>query len=687
MMERQRTSGERPSHGPLEHAVASVREYAVFLLDASGRVVTWNAGAELIKGYTRDEIVGRHFSCFYPAEARDAGRPDDELRIAAQLGHVEDEGWRLRKDGSRFWANVVITALFDDRKQVRGFLKITRDLTERRQAEDQLRVSEERFRLLVESVEDYAIFMLDPEGHIVSWNVGAHRIKGYAASEILGQHFSTFYPPEEVAIGKPAALLRTALATGQVEDEGWRVRKDGTRFWANVVITAVHDAEGRLRGFAKVTRDLTQRRYIESLESAGREMSEFLAMLSHELRNPLAPIRNAVALMAAREATDPTTQWARDVIDRQTALLAHLVEDLLDVTRITVGKLQLRLEPTDMAAVIGRAVETIRPVVEARRHHLTVSTPEQPLRVVADLVRLTQVLTNILTNAAKYTPDGGRIALILEHDGTEAVVRVRDSGMGIAPELLPRIFDLFAQGQQGLDRREGGLGVGLALARRLMQLHGGSVTASSEGRGRGRPAHRRRPQRAGGGRQRRLRPGPRAPPRSLGLRAAHRARRTRRARRRGDAPAGRRPARHRLARHGRLRGGAPPACDAGVRRDADHRSLGVWPGGGSAARARRRLRSTPREAGRGRPAAQHVAGAAVGPETRSFAKTRFSQVVKRRARTDLHLRTHGITPMKRAPRGAWRRRANFNAEWERCSTRSRSSSSYCGCWAWYRPIP
>jgi PAS domain S-box-containing protein len=485
MMERQRTSGERPSHGPLEHAVASVREYAVFLLDASGRVVTWNAGAELIKGYTRDEIVGRHFSCFYPAEARDAGRPDDELRIAAQLGHVEDEGWRLRKDGSRFWANVVITALFDDRKQVRGFLKITRDLTERRQAEDQLRVSEERFRLLVESVEDYAIFMLDPEGHIVSWNVGAHRIKGYAASEILGQHFSTFYPPEEVAIGKPAALLRTALATGQVEDEGWRVRKDGTRFWANVVITAVHDAEGRLRGFAKVTRDLTQRRYIESLESAGREMSEFLAMLSHELRNPLAPIRNAVALMAAREATDPTTQWARDVIDRQTALLAHLVEDLLDVTRITVGKLQLRLEPTDMAAVIGRAVETIRPVVEARRHHLTVSTPEQPLRVVADLVRLTQVLTNILTNAAKYTPDGGRIALILEHDGTEAVVRVRDSGMGIAPELLPRIFDLFAQGQQGLDRREGGLGVGLALARRLMQLHGGSVTASSEGRGRG----------------------------------------------------------------------------------------------------------------------------------------------------------------------------------------------------------
>jgi PAS domain S-box-containing protein len=196
-----------------------------------------------------------------------------------------------------------------------GFSKITRDLTERRQHEEEVRQNEEHFRLMVEAVQDYAIFMLDPDGRVASWNAGAERIKGYRPSEIIGQHFSRFYPPDSVARGWPDEELERARATGRFEDEGWRIRKDGSRFWANVVITAVHDPSGQLRGFTKITRDLTERRRVETLEEEGRQINEFLAMLGHELRNPLAPIRNAVAVMGAKGVADPTRSsksiWAK----------------------------------------------------------------------------------------------------------------------------------------------------------------------------------------------------------------------------------------------------------------------------------------------------------------------------------------------------------------------------------------
>ncbi|MBE8521288.1 PAS domain S-box protein [Amycolatopsis sp. H6(2020)] len=243
--------------------VQGVLDYAIFMLDTGGRIASWNAGAERIKGYAAEEIIGQHFSVFYPADDVAAGKPARELELAVAEGRLEDEGWRLRKDGTRFWANVVITALYDERGELRGFGKVTRDVTERRAAEAALRESEERFRLLVQSVQDYAIFMLDTGGRIASWNAGAERIKGYAAEEIIGQHFSVFYPADDVAAGKPAWELEVAVAEGRLEDEGWRVRKDGTRFWANVVITALYDEQGRLHGFGKVTRDMTERRNAE----------------------------------------------------------------------------------------------------------------------------------------------------------------------------------------------------------------------------------------------------------------------------------------------------------------------------------------------------------------------------------------------------------------------------------------
>src|SRR5688572_24681658 len=238
--------------------VEQAKDYALFVLDKDGRVMTWNLGAQRIKGYAAEEIVGRHFSVFYTREAVDSGWPQHELKIAASEGRFEDEGWRVRKDGSRFWANVIITALRDENGALLGYSKITRDLTERRLHEEALRQTEERFRVLIEGVVDYAIFMLDPEGMVSSWNAGAQRIKGYGRDEIVGKHFSRFYLAADVEAGKPWEELATARREGRAESEGWRVRKNGERFWARAIVTALYDEGRHLRGFAKVTQDLSE---------------------------------------------------------------------------------------------------------------------------------------------------------------------------------------------------------------------------------------------------------------------------------------------------------------------------------------------------------------------------------------------------------------------------------------------
>ena len=273
-------SGFHQSEERFAQLVAGVRDYAVFLLDSQGNVATWNAGAERIKGYRAEEIIGQHFSRFYTSDAVSSGWPAHELDVTSQTGRFEDEGWRVRKDGSRFWANVVITAIHSPAGEVRGFLKITRDLTDRKQAEEKLRLSEERFRLIVDGIQDYAIFMLDPRGHVATWNAGAARLKGYTADEIIGQHFSRFYPRDAVERGWPDYELQCAAAEGRFEDEGLRVRKDGSLFWANVVITALRDESSVLRGFAKVTRDLTDRH--EAEENARRILQEEAARKAAE---------------------------------------------------------------------------------------------------------------------------------------------------------------------------------------------------------------------------------------------------------------------------------------------------------------------------------------------------------------------------------------------------------------------
>ena len=465
--------------------VESVVDYAIFMLAPDGTILTWNSGAEKLKGYAPAEIIGRSFEIFYPPDAIARRWPQHELEVATAKGRYEEEGWRLRKDGTRFWASVTITALRGPDGRLEGFVKVTRDLTEKRLREEALRQSEEQFRLLLESVKDYAIFMLDPEGTILTWNSGAEAIKGYTASEVLGRNFRMFFTAQDILEGKPQAELAVAKSRGRAESAGWRVRKDGSVFWANAVLTPVHDDHGQLRGFAKVTRDLSEQRRLQEVEQAGRRMQEFIAMLAHELRNPLAPIRNAVSLMQDDRLGAPERRQATSIIDRQLGHLTHLVDDLLDVGRIATGKIWLRDELIDYRQVIGLSVESARDAIDRHGHELVIDVPEAAIALRGDPTRLTQALLNLLTNAAKYTPDKGRIELKVAVVDGIVVTSVKDNGRGVAPEAQERIFDLFTQERPSTGMNDPGLGIGLALARALVEQHGGQLSVESLGVGHG----------------------------------------------------------------------------------------------------------------------------------------------------------------------------------------------------------
>ena len=502
-----RTEHLRQSEERFRLLVDGVRDYAIFMLDPDGIVLTWNAGAQRFKGYEAGEIIGSHFSRFYPLEALARGLPAHELEVAAAVGSFEDEGWRVRKDGSQFWANVVITAMRDASGTLIGFSKVTRDLTQRRNHEEALRRSEERFRLLVEGVSGYAIFMLDVNGKVATWNVGAQRIKGYAADEIIGRHISVFYPQEVRDSGWPDYELQQAAEHGSFVDTGWRLRKDGTQLWANVTITALRDDHGRLMGFAKLTRDLTESRRFEAIELANEERErlldaersarmaaqratrikdEFLATLSHELRTPLSAILGWTQILLKGLVDGAAGQRrAIEVIDRNARAQVQLIDDLLDLSRILAGKMRLDLRQVSLSEIVQAAVESARPTAEAKEVRLRCVVDPSPIRVNADATRLQQVVWNLLTNAIKFTPRGGQVQVLVQRVDSHVELSVSDTGAGIPADFLPHVFERFSQHDSSSTRAHGGLGLGLAISRQLVELHAGTIRASSAGEGQG----------------------------------------------------------------------------------------------------------------------------------------------------------------------------------------------------------
>lgn len=491
--------------------IDAVQDYAIFLLSPTGEIRSWNRGASRITGYTADEMLGKSFSKLYTEFDLRNRKPQRELEVASAEGRIEDEGWRIRRDGKRFWANTVITALRDQQGKLIGFAKVTRDLTERRNAEEQLRQSEELFRLLVESVKDYAIFVLDPGGYVQSWNAGARRIKGYEASEIIGRHFSTFYPTED--LWKPEKELEIAKEKGSVEDEGWRVRKDGSRFWANVVITAIFDESGTLRGFAKVTRDITERKKAEEVrqslleqrearllaeeerrraeasyvaaQEANRAKDEFLMTLSHELRTPMTAVLGWARLLPSMSPTDPMFADGIASIARSAELQARLIDDVLDVSRILSGKLRLSRDTVDVERMLRASVDAVRAMAAARSVDIKMYFDPQLGTLIADATRLQQIVWNLLTNAVKFTPKGGQVDLTGRRTASHIQITVSDTGEGIESSFLPHVFEPFRQAETPRTRVHGGLGLGLSIVRYLVEAHGGTVSAESAGRGKG----------------------------------------------------------------------------------------------------------------------------------------------------------------------------------------------------------
>lgn len=466
--------------------VENVRDYAIFLLDTRGHIVTWNRGAQRLKGYTADEILGRHFSIFYPPAEAVTGKCDHELEVAASEGRFEEEGWRLRKDGSRFWANVTITALRTDDGVLVGFGKVTRDLTERKVAEREA----QRFRLLVESVKDYGIFMLDPTGHVATWNIGAKRLVGFEASEIIGRHFSVFYSPADIAAGKCEEELEIAAEEGRFEEEGWRVRKDGTPFFASVTITALYE-QSRVVGFAKVTRDLTERRAIEERQRAlaaetaalterkrVQEFQErFLAILGHDLRNPLAAIDMGASLLQQRSENDPTGHRVVDRILTSTRRMTRMIDQILDLTRSRLsGRLTVEPAPMDLGAMLSDVVEELRAANPTR----VIELRAVPQSGAWDRDRLEQVFSNLVGNALHHGDPTTPVVVEIRGDGSTTSVSVHNGGSPIPDTLRAELFNPFRRGERdSRTKHTEGLGLGLYISRELVLAHGGDITVDS----------------------------------------------------------------------------------------------------------------------------------------------------------------------------------------------------------------
>ena len=471
--------------------VESIRDYAIYMLDADGTVTNWNAGAQRFKGYTADEIVGQNFSRFYRQEDREAGLPQRNLRLAAENGQFEEEGWRVRKDGSQFWAHVVIDRIVDPHGRLVGFAKITRDLTERKLRDDALKLSEQQFGLLVKGVTDYALYMLDPKGNVASWNAGASRIKGYEESEILGQHFSRFYTKEERDSGEPEQNLAIALETGSVEREGWRVRKDGSRFWAHVVIDAIRDDQGNLLGFAKVTRDISERREAQiQLDQARNALFQSQKMeaigqltggVAHDFNNLLMAILGSLEIVSQRMPPDPRISPFLENAVKGAQRGAALTQRMLAFARrqeLATGPVDVAETVASMSGIFDRA---LGPAVL-----VTARMPPTLPPALTDRAQLESALLNLAVNARDAMPAGGSIVVSAEEaivkkpegnlvPGRYVILSIKDEGEGMDEETLVRATEPFFT-TKGVGK---GTGLGLSMVHGLAEQTGGRFVLKS----------------------------------------------------------------------------------------------------------------------------------------------------------------------------------------------------------------
>ncbi|MDB5545905.1 MAG: sensor hybrid histidine kinase, partial [Hyphomicrobiales bacterium] len=471
--------------------VQGVQDYAIYMLDPMGNVVSWNRGAQRFKGYTEDEIIGRHFSAFYTEQDRASGLPARALRIAQEEGKFEQEGWRVRKDGSLMWAHVVIDPILSDAGALLGYAKITRDLSEQKATRDALHHSEERFRLLVQGVQDYAIYMLDPAGRVTNWNTGAHRFKGYTEAEIVGEHFSRFYTDEDRADGLPDRALRTAAQEGHFEQEGWRVRKDGTRFWANVVVDAIKGDNGELIGFAKVTRDITERRQAQEdldetrarfIQSQKMEaIGQLTGGIAHDFNNLLAVVLGNLTMARKRLPADPKLKQLIDNSLQAADRGATLTKRMLAFAR-----------QQQLAATAFDAQQLVRDMSDLLQRSIGSGiqiTTQFPLRLspaFADPNQLELALLNLTVNARDAMPNGGIITIAASEkkvtESTEGLapgayvcISVSDTGEGMDERTLARAAEPFFT-TKGVGK---GTGLGLSMIHGFASQSGGTLKLTS----------------------------------------------------------------------------------------------------------------------------------------------------------------------------------------------------------------
>jgi PAS domain S-box-containing protein len=472
--------------------IDSITDYAIYMLDEFGYVTSWNPGARRFKGYESAEIIGRHFSRFYTDEDQKRGLPERALKIARQDGRFEGEGWRVRKDGARFWVNVVIDPIVDPKGDVIGFAKVTRDLTERKSAQDTLRKSEEQFRLLIQSVTDYAIYMLSPEGIITNWNTGAERIKGYTPEEIIGEHFSKFYSPDDIAAGLPQLGLDTASREGRFEKEGWRYRKDGSKFWASVIIDAIRAPDGHLIGYAKITRDMTERKQaLEQLERAREAMAQSQKMeaigqltggVAHDFNNLLMAVLGSLELIRKRLPEDAKLKLLLNNAFEGARRGVSLTQRMLSFARrqeLSLAAVDVKALVSGMADILDRSLGPL----------MTIETeiPEGLPSIKADVNQLETALLNLTVNARDAMPRGGTIKISARLAATPpvmgakalngecVVLSVSDTGEGMDADTLSRAREPFFT-TKGVGK---GTGLGLSMVHGMTEQLGGRLRIES----------------------------------------------------------------------------------------------------------------------------------------------------------------------------------------------------------------